>query len=277
MGLPSSGAISLSQIQAEFGGSNPISISEYYGSDSVPSSGSISLSHFHGTSALTVYTFSVATHTNVDLDTLGIAQGGDVLVVIPSGAVLVATSVSNYALKTGTGWAASLTIQNNGKILGRGGRGGHGGNSTSSWAKGTGKVAEAGGKAIHVEHAVTIDNNGILSGGGGGGGSTGGVSYFNGWGYYRKGGNGGGGGAPNGDNGWGGNGSNSSGYSGSDGTLTAGGAGGGSSHSGGTGGSYGASGVAAAAAPNGNYGPSGTVGAGGATYYNPSSFTVTQI
>lgn len=68
MTLQSSGAISLSQIQAEFGGSNPISISEYYrgGSyvpanyyfkgqaypvnETVPTSGTISFSNFYGTS-----------------------------------------------------------------------------------------------------------------------------------------------------------------------------------------------------------------------------------
>ena len=48
-GLPSSGAISLDDVQTEFGGSNPISISEYYGVDTgVPTSGTISLDDFYG-------------------------------------------------------------------------------------------------------------------------------------------------------------------------------------------------------------------------------------
>ena len=48
MPLQSSGAISLNDVQGEFGGSNPISISEYYGADTgVPSSGTISLSDFY--------------------------------------------------------------------------------------------------------------------------------------------------------------------------------------------------------------------------------------
>jgi hypothetical protein len=34
MALPSSGAISFSQIQTEFGGTNPISLSEYYNTTS---------------------------------------------------------------------------------------------------------------------------------------------------------------------------------------------------------------------------------------------------
>jgi len=51
MALPNSGAISLNDIQTEFGGTNPISISEYYGADTgVPASGTISISDFYGTS-----------------------------------------------------------------------------------------------------------------------------------------------------------------------------------------------------------------------------------
>ena len=60
MPLPSSGTITLADLQAEFGGSNPASLSEYYADNSyvasgtegsggaVPSSGTISLSDFYG-------------------------------------------------------------------------------------------------------------------------------------------------------------------------------------------------------------------------------------
>jgi hypothetical protein len=52
MALQSSGAISLLNVQNEFGGSSPINISEYYGADTgVPSSGAISLYDFYGKSA----------------------------------------------------------------------------------------------------------------------------------------------------------------------------------------------------------------------------------
>jgi hypothetical protein len=45
----------MSHIQTEFGGSNPISLSEYYGVNAnVPASGQISMSQFLGISALTV-------------------------------------------------------------------------------------------------------------------------------------------------------------------------------------------------------------------------------
>lgn len=50
MALQSSGQIKLSEIATEFGGSAPHSLSEYYGSDTVPSSGMIKLSDFYGTS-----------------------------------------------------------------------------------------------------------------------------------------------------------------------------------------------------------------------------------
>ncbi|MBY6105027.1 hypothetical protein KUW19_00860 [Ferrimonas balearica] len=50
MALPESpNPISLSQIQTEFGGSNPIGLTEYYGKASgIPASGTISMSQFHG-------------------------------------------------------------------------------------------------------------------------------------------------------------------------------------------------------------------------------------
>lgn len=50
MTLQASGSISLSQIQSEHGGSNPISMSEYYGiAQSIPGSGAIDFSDFYNT------------------------------------------------------------------------------------------------------------------------------------------------------------------------------------------------------------------------------------
>jgi hypothetical protein len=52
MTLQSSGAISLYDVQVEFGGSNPIGIDEYYGrAAGIPASGTISLADFYGKSA----------------------------------------------------------------------------------------------------------------------------------------------------------------------------------------------------------------------------------
>jgi hypothetical protein len=62
MTLPSSGALSLADIQGEFGGANPIGLNEYYAggglvpagttgtNGAVPSSGAISIYNFYGTS-----------------------------------------------------------------------------------------------------------------------------------------------------------------------------------------------------------------------------------
>lgn len=77
MTLPSSGPLSLSDIQTEFGGSNPISLSEYYAGGAyvpagttgtygaVPSSGTISIQNFYGTSNTVI---SITDHTISDLD-----------------------------------------------------------------------------------------------------------------------------------------------------------------------------------------------------------------
>jgi hypothetical protein len=53
MALTSSGQLKLSEIAAEYGGSAPHTLSEYYGSDTVPMQGQISVSDFHGTSNIT--------------------------------------------------------------------------------------------------------------------------------------------------------------------------------------------------------------------------------
>lgn len=70
MALPSSGPISLAQVQTEFGGSNPISLSEYYGKASgIPSSGTISLGQFRGKAAAT---HTIVSYSDVAQDTYGV-------------------------------------------------------------------------------------------------------------------------------------------------------------------------------------------------------------
>jgi hypothetical protein len=66
MTLQSSGAIKFSEIQTEFGGSNPVSASEYYAggtnvpsgtsgvNGAVPASGTIAMSKYYGTSAVII-------------------------------------------------------------------------------------------------------------------------------------------------------------------------------------------------------------------------------
>lgn len=73
MTLPSSGPLTLADIQTEFGGSNPISLSEYYAGGAyvpagatgtygaVPSSGAISIRNFYGTTKGPVVTNGTST------------------------------------------------------------------------------------------------------------------------------------------------------------------------------------------------------------------------
>lgn len=67
MALPSSGQLTMSQIQTEFGGSNPINLNEYYRGGSyvtdnntnVPTSGAISLNNFYGAQKQLNYTLAM--------------------------------------------------------------------------------------------------------------------------------------------------------------------------------------------------------------------------
>ena len=73
MALPTSGVLDLSDIQTEFGGSNPISLSEYYAgglyvpsgtsgtNGAVPTSGEIAVSDFYGTQSAFVVTVTEGT------------------------------------------------------------------------------------------------------------------------------------------------------------------------------------------------------------------------
>ena len=87
MAIPSSGVLTLSQIQTEFGGSNPIDLSEYYrggsyvpnstNNTSIPTSGAISISNFYN--AQKSYTQAqIASYMDASLlDTFRWCMGGD--------------------------------------------------------------------------------------------------------------------------------------------------------------------------------------------------------
>ena len=119
MALPSSGALSLANIQTEFGGSNPISLNEYYAGGAyvpagtsgtygaVPSSGAISIRNFYGTSK--IYTYS-GTMTQ-GIDTSGSFTGygfvrGSAGSISPDDTTI--TTV--YKFFTGTQWYLSVTF-----------------------------------------------------------------------------------------------------------------------------------------------------------------------
>ena len=165
----------------------------------------------------------------------------DLTITISPGVVVGSVSTGAYAFDTGSGYptGSSVTIVNNGYIVGAGGIGGTGGARLNFQCSGT--AGGAGGSALHVGHNISLTNNGVIGGGGGGGG--GGAAKCTGItkGNTSGGGGGGGAGSQSGAGGW-----SSYPYAlGSSGTLTTGGAGGGVQYScnttgaGGTGGNLG--------------------------------------
>lgn len=76
MALQSSGAISLNDIQNQFGGSNPISLTEYYGADDgIPGSGTISASNFYGKSKPWTANYNVIAQASIAQGAGGTGEG----------------------------------------------------------------------------------------------------------------------------------------------------------------------------------------------------------
>ena len=269
MALPSSGTLTFQAIQDEFGGSNPISISEYYrdgglvpsNNTNVPTSGTVSLSDFYGAVNQIGITASAASSANLQTLFDAVAAG-----------TWAAATPKIYTINSGTtmgiltapaSMGGTLTINNSGNIQGTGGSAGSagsGGGQSPGQASGVGGAGGAGGTAITVQSTgITINmlSGSTLSGGGGagGGGGQGGQGRFLGGGnlHYAAGGAGGAGGRGVGYNQSQANGSGGS--AGGHSNSGSGGAGGnGSSNFGGAGGAGG----------NGNNGNWTSGGAGGA-------------
>ena len=97
MALQASGAISLADIQGEFGGSNPIGLNEYYSAAAgIPASGVISIGDFYGASASSP--FSVFNAVNVES---GSAAGYSLYSTksTTSGAVIGSTGAAGVAIR----------------------------------------------------------------------------------------------------------------------------------------------------------------------------------
>ena len=175
MALPgNNNSISLSQIQSEFGGSNPISLTEYYrngtyvttNNTDVPTSGEISMSNFFGAQNLLTLTISSDTQ-EVNLYSLAASAGWDestpVLLTVNSGVYVWSDDTSVGGLVISSAFNGLLSINNYGYIIGRGGNGGYFGGSGG-----------AGGPAIANSATGVILNNfsgAYIAGGGGGGGA----------------------------------------------------------------------------------------------------------
>ena len=196
------------------------------------------------------YDFTFTSDTNdVNLRSMANALGYEsalgpatVTVTVNSGVVIGSTASGTPAMDTGT-WPAgtTITITNNGKIIGKGGDGGafsgNGGN---------------GGTGFKAQFTVTMTNNGWIAGGGGGGGGA--NVTDTGYGYVAYSGGGGGAGSNSAAGPvqywWGVN------WAAIAVNATAGGLAG----TGGNGGYY--SGTSAGAAPGGGIGVAGTAGSG---------------
>ena len=154
MTLPASGIIKASQIQTEFGGSNPISISEYYGLDSgIPSTGPIKFSDFYGKVINATRTINATNNFNArtDFENNATIVGGKrtsaavyasntaVKYYITVNGTIGATGTGSYAFDVGT-FSAGTTIYltNNSYIVGAGGAGGNSGASGTFFTGGGG-------------------------------------------------------------------------------------------------------------------------------------------
>ena len=173
MALQESGQISLADIQTEFGGSDPISMSEYYRGGSyvtdnntgVPTSGLITLSDYYGSVRQFAFTISSNYSTPQNLATLATAAGwnGSDYLVATNDAIISSDTTGTAALTIDDSFPNGILLINTGYIVGMGGRGGNGGNGAQN--------GFAGGAALSVSSSTSINNSGTIAGGGGGGGA----------------------------------------------------------------------------------------------------------
>jgi hypothetical protein len=207
-----------------------------------------------------------------------VAGKTDVTLTINSGVVVYSNSTGTAAFIVDNSWTTgdTLTIINNGTILGRGGDGGRGYGISAAYIPGL--PGASGGLALSVARAVSINNVNRISGGGGGGGG-GGYGQLTGC-CPRTGSGGGGGGGIGGSSGGGAH-TSYGGQPGSGGTLTTNGSGGvggfenpARGGTGGAGGTYGSSGGAGGSGSGGDNNKAGYAGgAAGAAVSGNSNIT----
>jgi hypothetical protein len=217
MALPASGAISLSDFNTELGITAGTTISmndaDVRGFLGLASGAEASFSDYYGASSVVDIALTLSGNTNnynifSNKGGTYVAGKSNITLTVNSGVTVGSTSTGTYALDTGTGWASgdTITIVNNGTVVGKGGNGGNGATAryNSISYNGTQEAAStaggAGGHAFRAQFAATITNNGTFAGGGGGGGGAGGAISYNsksGDGQLKGGGGGGGGAGTN--------------------------------------------------------------------------------
>ena len=193
MALQSSGEIDMLDIVAEFGGSVPHSLSEYYrnggnvpgNNTNVPTSGQISMSNFYNA----VNEIQVTVSANTTNYQVSNAFGSNWATAVPkrltiNSGVTLGSSNSTPAMVIEGSMGGTLIVHNSGNIIG------HGGAGSSSGTGGNGYNAVRSDQ----NGSITFYNNsgaGIYAGGGGGGrggnggqGGTGGTGGTGGNGSY---------------------------------------------------------------------------------------------
>ena len=170
MAIPSSGTLTFADLQAEFGGSHPISISEYYrdgalvpgNNTNVPTSGAVALSNYYGA----VNEIGVTASGGAALDLSTLFSGANYSGTVPKRVTVNAgTTIGSMTIPT---FGGTLTIDNAGEIQG---------------ARGSGNGA-AGGHAIVLSGGTLVVNNTGAIRGAGGNGNTGSAGGAGGNGSY---------------------------------------------------------------------------------------------
>ena len=176
MAVPSSGAIDLKDLQDEFGGSNPISISEYYRGGSlvptnntdVPTSGTIALSDFYGAVNEIGVTASAASSAN--LQTLfNNASANSWTSAVPK-KYTINNGTTMGILTAPASMGGTLIINNSGNIQGEGG-------NSSGEAGHTAMTVQSTGITINMLSGSTLSGGAGAGGAGGTGGAGNYVSY----------------------------------------------------------------------------------------------------
>lgn len=127
MAVPT-GTASLGDIQAEFGGSNPIGLSEYYGAASgVPTSGEISINDFRGKSDFPTVTVQSAYYSTGKSGAYGYSEGtyGSISPTSVFGVTITAANTDDSASPVFSLWLqgsraksffTAVTVQNYGRL-----------------------------------------------------------------------------------------------------------------------------------------------------------------
>lgn len=197
MALPSSGPISFNDLATQFGGTQPILLSQYYRggglvpdippNSGIPTSGEISLNQFHGAaSQLNTQTFTSAgtftVPTNVTLLTITVIGGGG-----GSGGSYLDTGLNAYSGGAGSpGYSVSGNLSvtagqvytispGTGGIFGGdrsyGGTGGNGGTGYNNGTQGT-SLTYGGGGGGGASSAVVLSGTPVIVASGGAGGNA---------------------------------------------------------------------------------------------------------